>query len=307
MDTDNAQDATRGTEQAGEQGYMLLGLIVAIAIILIGLSVAAAKVAFSLRREREAESARRADQYVRAIRKFYLKNHTYPASIDQLKNTNMVRYLRQEYVDPLTGKADYRLIAVGQNQTTVKGFFGEPLGGLATTGLGSVAGMQSPGIPGPGSTGGGFGASAPGTPGAGTTAGGYGTTPGNAGTGGAFGSGGTAGTSGSGGPGSQPGTGLPGSGSTGPFMGVGSNATGPSILEINGQTTYETWEFLYDPRIEKLKAAAALNAGASSANGSTLGTPASSFGTPGSNQPNPLNNGGATPGGPGGGTPPPQQ
>ena len=37
-------------------------------------------------------------------------------------------------------------------------------------------------------------------------------------------------------------------------MGVGSTAKGNSILIVNEQTTYETWEFLYDPRIEKLNA-----------------------------------------------------
>jgi hypothetical protein len=36
-------------------------------------------------------------------------------------------------------------------------------------------------------------------------------------------------------------------------MGVGSSATGNSILTPNEQTTYETWEFLYDPRVEQLK------------------------------------------------------
>ena len=152
-DTEQSSTGKAASLHDGEQGYMLLGLIVVIAIILIGLGVAASEVAFSLRREREVESARRADQYVRAIRRFYIKNQHYPGSIEQLENTNNVRYLRQKYVDPLTGKADYRLIPVGQNKTTVKGFFGQPLAGLATTGLGSVAGMQSPGIPGPGTAG----------------------------------------------------------------------------------------------------------------------------------------------------------
>lgn len=67
-------------------------------------------------------------------------------------------------------------------------------------------------------------------------------------------------------------------------MGVGSSATGPSILVVNEQTTYETWEFLYDPRIEKLKQAAALNAGASSVGAGALGQTPGSFGnssTPG--------------------------
>ena len=35
-------------------------------------------------------------------------------------------------------------------------------------------------------------------------------------------------------------------------MGVGPAKTGDSILNPNGQTTYETWEFIYDPKIELL-------------------------------------------------------
>ena len=39
----------------------------------------------------------------------------------------------------MTGKADWRLIHVGEAKTTVKGFFGQPLAGL-TPGLGSAGG-----------------------------------------------------------------------------------------------------------------------------------------------------------------------
>ena len=125
MKSDKAQSAggKARPQPSGEQGFMLLGLIVAIALLLIALSVAASKEAFSLRREREVESARRANQYVRAIQLYYKKFGRYPATIEQLENSNNIRFLRQRYVDPLTGKADYRLIPVGQNQTTVKGFF----------------------------------------------------------------------------------------------------------------------------------------------------------------------------------------
>lgn len=257
---------------------MLLGLIVVIAIIMLWLGVAASETAFSLRREREVESARRADQYVRAIRKFYLKNgNHYPGSIEQLEKTNNVRFLRQRYVDPLTGKADYRLIPVGQNKTTVKGFFGQPLAGIASTGLGSAAGMQSTGVPGATTAGATGASSAFGSSSFGAASGATGVTA-AAGTG-------DAGTSASGsnslgsasGMASQIGSGLPGG--TGPFMGVGSSATGPSILVVNEQTTYETWEFLYDPRVEKLKAAAALNAGASSTSAGALGTTPGAFGS----------------------------
>jgi type II secretory pathway pseudopilin PulG len=323
----NMEQRAGNTEQqdrrcAGDQGFMLLGLIVAIALILLALSVAATQVAFSLHREREVESARRADQYVRAIRRFYLKNQHYPGSIEQLVKTNNVRYLRQQYVDPLTGKADYRLIPVGQNKTTVKGFFGEPLTGLAANGLGSAAGTSSTAIGGAaGSTGAGAasgfssgaaggmgtgatgaGATGPGATGAGATgaAGAIGApgTPVTAGAPGATGAtspgGSTSSFGSSTGFGSPAGTGL--SGATGPIMGVGSSATGNSIIEPNEQTTYQTWEFLYDPRIELLKAAAAVNAGIGSTGAGSQGmTPTSSgFGSPaGTNPPASGTTGGA--------------
>lgn len=276
----------------GEQGFMLLGLIVAIAIILIFLGAAAAEVAFSLRREREVESARRADQYVRAIRRFYLKNQHYPGAIEQLENTNNVRYLRKRYVDPLTGKPDYRLIKVGQNQTTVKGFFGEPLAGIASTGLGAAAGMQSSGVPGPTTTSSGTSAgSSANSSSTGTTTSASGAAGGTSGLGAA---------SGMQSSGSTPGQ----LGSLGPFMGVGSSASGNSIIVINEQTTYETWEFLYDPRLEKLRQAAALNAGAGSAGAGALGTTPGAFGSTnstGTNSTNPPGNSGGNP--PNSGTP----
>jgi len=56
--------------------------------------------------------------------------------------------------------------------------------------------------------------------------------------------------------------------SSGPIMGVGSSATGNSIIVVNEQKTYETWEFLYDPRIEQLKLKAQLMNGSSDSLGS---------------------------------------
>ena len=288
MKSDKAQSAGGNArpQPGGEQGFMLLGLIVAIALLLIALSVAASKEAFSLRREREVESARRANQYVRAIQLYYKKFGRYPASIEQLENSNNIRFLRQRYVDPLTGKADYRLIPVGQNQTTVKGFFGEPLGGIASAGLGAAAGMQSNGIGGNAGANGAFGASSAFGAGGATVPTGATAAAGStdaSGQSGAFGGssgafGGSSGLGSASGMQSQTGTGLPGS--TGPFMGVGSSATGNSIITPNEQTTYQTWEFLYDPRIEKLKQAAILNGGADALGGGTLGQSPNSMGQP---------------------------
>src|SRR6266851_1704223 len=132
------------SQREGAQGFLLLGLVVAIFLILLVLGVAAPKVARDLRREREVEAVHRGNQYVRAIQLYYKKFGHYPGSMEQLEKTNNVRYLRQRYVDPMTGKADWRVIKVGTAKTTVKGFFGQPLAGLAP-GLGTAAGMASGG------------------------------------------------------------------------------------------------------------------------------------------------------------------
>lgn len=279
----SGQEAPTGAQtRGGEDGYLLLGAIVAIALVMIALSVAAVKVSFELRREREVESARRAQQYVRAIREYYLKFGRYPGSVEQLENTNNIRFLRQKYVDPLTGKPDYRLIILGQNKTQPTGFFGEPLGGLPGSGTGagtSTSGAQAN----PGGAGG-IGTNSMG--GIGGAAGASSGIGGNTATVG-FGGGSVAGTQtgeqgtattqsgatqsvGSNSSSSTTGTGPPGSNS-GPIMGVGSSANGNAILAVNGQTTYETWEFLYDPRVERLRQAGQLNQGTQSASGAANG------------------------------------
>lgn len=270
---------------------MLVGLIVAIFFILLALSIAAPKVAEALKREREIETMHRGDQYVRAIQVYYRKTHSYPGSMEALEKTNNMRFLRQRYVDPMTGKADWKLIHVGEAKTTVKGFFGQPLAGLAP-GLGAASGMASPGSAGlspggfggssPGAFGGassGFGGSSPsafgGASSAGSSGSGFGSTssgissngssPGTGATGGDAGAAGGAGSAGPGGLGSASGlqsqsaTGFSGSG--GPFVGVGLPKQGDSITVLNEQTTYQTWEFIYDPRIEQLKAKANLLGG----------------------------------------------
>ena len=218
----------------GEAGFMLVAVVVMVALVLIALAVAAPIVAKDLRRDKEVESERRAEQYVRAIRLYYKKTHAYPPSMEALEKSNNIRYLRQKYVDPLTGKSDWRIIHNPQTKTHIP--FGQELSGMAA-GLGSAAGMASPGTAGT----------------ANTTV--TSTNSLNSGFGGAQ-IGGTAGTSGSTGSTGSTGssTGMFGDSSGGIIYGVGTARTGDSILNPNQQTTYETWEFWYDPMIELLYA-----------------------------------------------------
>jgi len=238
-----------GTRHPEEEGFMLVFVVVLVAIVLILLAVAAPVVAKSLRRDKELESQHRAEQYVRAIQLYYRKNKSYPASIKALENTNNIRYLRHQYVDPLTGKSDWKLIHLGEQKTKIHVFFGKDLGELSA-GLGSAAGLASPGQ-------GGVGAVGPTTVNSSNAL--------NAGFGGSTigGSSGSTGTSGaSGATGSTGfGGGAFGDGTGGIIVGVQPNKSGDSITNPNQQTTYETWEFWYDPRIELLKQSVSITGG----------------------------------------------
>ena len=298
-----------GAVDRPDEGYALIAVLVAVFLVLLALSVAAPAVARALRRDRELEAVHRADQYVRAIQLYYRKLGHYPGSLDQLEKSNNIRFLRQRYPDPFTGKPDWRLIKVGTNKTTVKGFFGQPLAGIAGAGLGSAAGLSS-GIgtgTGPaGSTSSGLSANASGANTSGTTASGTDTTSASAASGATMGTSAsatdaTSGATGFGGAtssafgsssssgvgsgiGSQSATSFSGTGA--PFLGVGLPSPGNSILTVNEKTTYPDWEFLYDPRIEQLRSKVNLLGGGIGATGtSTLGSASGFSSTPASSGP----------------------
>jgi type II secretory pathway pseudopilin PulG len=255
-------------QTAGEAGFMLLTVVVMVALVLIALAVAAPVVARQLQRDREVESIHRANEYVRAIQLYQRKfPNQYPPSIKALEGTNNLRFLRHQYVDPLTGKADWRLIHQGEQKTKIHVFFGQELAGLSA-GLGAAAGLQS------GGTAGTAGTSSTSTIGATSPlASGFSGASLTTGTSGSTGTTGTSGATGSTG-------GMFGDGSGGVIVGVGPAKSGDSISQPNGQTTYDTWEFWYDPRIELLKKSVSVTGG-----GISSGS-ASGFGQSISGQPN---------------------
>jgi type II secretory pathway pseudopilin PulG len=287
---------SREDTAAGEEGFMLLAVVVMVALLLIALSVAAPVVARQLQREKEVESQHRMNEYVRAIQLYQRRfSGQYPASIKILENTNNIRFLRHVYVDPLTGKADYKLIHLGEQKTKIHVFFGQELDGLAAN-LGSASGMQSGGgmapggMPGGGSTSvtstnalnTGFGGATIGgsssTSGFGTSTTGTSDTSGTSGTGGT----GTSGTGSTSGTSSSSSSSDSSIGSLGVIVGVGTSKSGTSITEPNAQTSYEAWEFWYDPRIEMLKQGVNVTGGGMTGSGTTgsgMGSQsASSFG-----------------------------
>jgi type II secretory pathway pseudopilin PulG len=120
--------------RSSSTGFALLIVMVAAAVLLIGLTAVLPNIYQEGQREREAELKFRGIQYARAIASFHQKFQRYPTSIQDLtKLTNGFRFLRKEYVDPMTPGGKWRYIhANGQGVLLDSKTQGPPPG---TTGL----------------------------------------------------------------------------------------------------------------------------------------------------------------------------
>ena len=96
-----------------ERGFALLVVFLIAAGIMISLYLEIPRVAFESQRNREEMLLERGEQYSRAIEVFYRKNKRYPGKMEDLENTNNLRFLRKRYKDPLTGKDEWRIIHMG--------------------------------------------------------------------------------------------------------------------------------------------------------------------------------------------------
>jgi len=145
-----------------QQGYVLLMLLLAVAMIAIMLSAAAANYARMIRRDREVEMIHRGAQYARAIRRYRMKFGQYPASLDQLEKANNMRFLRKRYKDPMTPDGQWRVLHVGEVQMGTGGVTATPTG---VPGLATPSGASQPGAAGSQGSGSAFGVSTTGATG----------------------------------------------------------------------------------------------------------------------------------------------
>src|SRR5262249_49223232 len=102
-----------------EQGYILLSVMLVMVLMLIALSVELPRISQQIQREKEEELVHRGREYAMAIKRFYHKTGTYPASLEQLESTNNMRFLRKRYKDPMTEKGEFKLVHVGEAQITM--------------------------------------------------------------------------------------------------------------------------------------------------------------------------------------------
>lgn len=121
----------RGSKQ--QRGYIMMTLLLMIALMIIMAAAIAPTIAFEIRRDREEEMIHRGVQYSRAIRLYYKKFGRYPMKLEDLENTNQLRFLRKRYKDPLTGK-DFKLLHFGEAKMAMNGMGGGMIPGASTIG-----------------------------------------------------------------------------------------------------------------------------------------------------------------------------
>ena len=79
----------------------MITLMLALAMIMIALVAVLPELKQQIRRDREAELQHRGTEYMRAIQHFYKKFQRYPTRVEELENTNNLRFLRKRYTDPM--------------------------------------------------------------------------------------------------------------------------------------------------------------------------------------------------------------
>ena len=143
-----------------ESGFAMLFVLMMAAAVAITMYMALPRAAFESQREKEQTLIDRGSQYKRAIQLYVRQNKRWPAKIEDLESTNGKRYLRKRYVDPMTGKDEWRPVHVGPNgvltdslvkplskekESTYSNNFITELGGV-TSDQGAAPGTVNPGM-----------------------------------------------------------------------------------------------------------------------------------------------------------------
>src|ERR1700676_3807831 len=133
--------------QNSQHGYMLITLMLALALITIALLTVLPEIGQQIRRDREEEMRHRGTAYMRAIQHFYKKFGRYPTRVEELENTNNLRFIRKRYKDPINRDAatgqekDFKLL----HQTDITLNNGPLLGQIPGQSLPGQGGLQGQG------------------------------------------------------------------------------------------------------------------------------------------------------------------
>ena len=93
-----------------DSGFAMLFVFAMAAAMAWVLFMELPRLAFEAQRNKEEMLVERGEQYIRGVQLFQRKNKKLPQSIEELEQTNGIRFIRRRYVDPFTGKDDWRVI-----------------------------------------------------------------------------------------------------------------------------------------------------------------------------------------------------
>lgn len=194
-----------------QSGYVLLIILLMLVLLMIGLLKIAPTISTQIKRDKEEEMIHRGTQYAIAIKRYYKKFGRYPNRLEDLENTNNIRFLRKRYKNPTDPQGNWRILHMGDvtTEVNVPGLpganpVGTPAGALGTN-------PQQPPAVSVGTQGGPMGGpqAAPGTT-----------------------------------------TGGPQTFGGGPIVGVAGTVDKTAIMAWHRRTSYKEWEFFYDPRLD---------------------------------------------------------
>jgi type II secretory pathway pseudopilin PulG len=146
-----------------QSGFTLAGVIVIMTIMMIVVAYTVPRMwSTVMKRERERQTIYVMQQYAKAIAEFRAKNQTFPTSPQQLKDARqprMIRGVKGEYIDPLTGEVDWLVIPQaaaaslpGHNPANPNNPSGtpppQPVPPIPSTDSSGTPGPAKPGLPG---------------------------------------------------------------------------------------------------------------------------------------------------------------
>jgi hypothetical protein len=141
-----------------ERGYALLLVAFASTLLLIAAMTAAPSILINGKREKEKEMIWRGNQYVRGIKLYYRKTGKFPTSLEDLTKPQAanIRFMRQQYKDPMNPEdGSWRLIYVGPSGQLIGSLKPQPTITLpaaipGTSGVGTpAANLNGAGMNGP--------------------------------------------------------------------------------------------------------------------------------------------------------------
>jgi type II secretory pathway pseudopilin PulG len=103
------------TPAAPQRGFTYLGLLMAVVVMGLMLTIVARVWTTTEQRERETQLLFAGHQFRNAIAAYFARRHQYPQTLQDLLGDSETslpqRYLRRMYFDPMTGTAEWQQIA----------------------------------------------------------------------------------------------------------------------------------------------------------------------------------------------------